>query len=73
MKKCKPEIVNQTTAFWHNLSGKRVTSEDARQGVENISGFFSVLEDWRSKEQKKTQGSCLSGNLEIVSNSCKDK
>lgn len=65
MKKHSSEIIDITAAFWSNFSGKNMTNEDARQAVENISGFFRVLEDWQLTKRGGAQPSNLIENEEL--------
>jgi len=40
------EIVNRTLAYWDSRTSSRLNAEDARQVIENITGFFSQLDAW---------------------------
>jgi hypothetical protein len=40
------ELLHSTCAFWQRQCRQRLTDEDARQIIENIRGFFGVLESW---------------------------
>ena len=72
MKQCSPEIIDHTVAFWSDLSGKNVNIEDARQAIDNIVGFFRVLESWRSKEQDSIKGYNGNEDGERISNNHED-
>jgi hypothetical protein len=38
--------LEETVRFWQPRYSRRLTPEDARQIVENVTGFFSVLQRW---------------------------
>jgi hypothetical protein len=40
------ELIGRTRQVWQPRLGCDLSSEDARQIAENVSGFFSVLADW---------------------------
>ena len=44
-----PDIINQTMDFWFKRTGQEFSSEDARQMVLNVSGFFQILSEWHRK------------------------
>jgi len=39
-------LLEETIQFWQPRSARPLTPEDARQIVENITGFFMVLQSW---------------------------
>jgi hypothetical protein len=39
-------LLDDTIQFWQGHVPCRVTQEDARQAIENINGFFEILEQW---------------------------
>jgi ATP/maltotriose-dependent transcriptional regulator MalT len=39
-------LLEETIQFWHQRSSRPLTHEDARQMVENVSGFFTTLQRW---------------------------
>jgi len=45
------KCVEETANFWSRKTGKRVSSEDAREMLVNVSGFFATLLAWDSKER----------------------
>lgn len=47
----KEECIARTCRFWQPRLGRDLSCEDARQIVENVSGFFAVLEDWSRSER----------------------
>lgn len=42
-------FLDETIDFWQPYSERQLTREDAREMVENITGFFSVLLEWRTQ------------------------
>jgi hypothetical protein len=43
-------LIDRTLAVWRTRSQRELTREDARQIVENVSGFFSILYRWSRAE-----------------------
>jgi len=50
MARYSPELIEQTISVFKGRIGRKISKEDARQAVENISGFFQVLQDWAEAE-----------------------
>jgi hypothetical protein len=48
----KTDILQQTLDFWQRRTPHTLTPEDARQIVENISGFFRILLEWEHAERR---------------------
>ena len=46
-----PPIINDTITFWQEKTGRTLTQEEAREAIENISGFFQILYEWEQAEQ----------------------
>jgi hypothetical protein len=40
------QLIDRTRAVWGPRLGRNLSHEDARQIVENLSGFFAVLAEW---------------------------
>jgi len=51
MAEYSPELIEQTISIFESRTGRVISEEDARQAVENISGFFRVLQDWAEAEE----------------------
>jgi hypothetical protein len=49
-KAANDNLLDETLAVWQPRSRRNVSREDAREIGENISGFFSVLNDWARVE-----------------------
>jgi hypothetical protein len=45
------DLIRRTRRTWQPRLGRDLSREDARQIVENVSGFFAVLADWSRSEQ----------------------
>ena len=46
----KAELVGRTRHVWQPRLGRDLSHDDARQIAANISGFFSVLNEWSRAE-----------------------
>jgi hypothetical protein len=44
-------FLDATIEFWQPSAGRNLTHEDAREIVENMTGFFTVLRQWRDAEK----------------------
>ncbi len=44
-----PAFLDKTIAFWQPRTARALTREDARQMIENMTGFFQVLAEWDAK------------------------
>ncbi len=40
------ELILKTISLFESRSGRAISREEARQSLENISGFFQVLQEW---------------------------
>lgn len=58
MEKIDPAFLDKTIQVWQPRSEKVLTRENARQMIENLSGFFQVLYEWDQKlsHPKPTEG-----------------
>ena len=45
------DFIDQTIAIWQKRTERKLTREDGREIIENISGFFSVLQEWERNER----------------------
>jgi hypothetical protein len=52
VKNLSPNIIDETARFWSDRAKRAISQEDARQIVENITGFFSVLAEWEAAERQ---------------------
>ena len=49
------DFTDDTVAFWQPRTRRELSREDARQIIENASGFFRVLLDWDARERRGQQ------------------
>jgi hypothetical protein len=47
-------VITRTREIWQPRAGRKLTHEDVRQIVENVTGFFSILASW-GREEAPTQ------------------
>jgi hypothetical protein len=45
------DFIEQTIAIWQKRTDRKLTREDGREIIENISGFFSILQEWEQKDR----------------------
>lgn len=53
MKRSRPandNLIDQTIALWQSRLQRDLSREDARQIVENVTGFFHILSEWSRAE-----------------------
>ena len=53
MDESAPDPVRRTLTVWRPRTSRRLTEEDAREIVENVSGFFRMLQEWEAGEAGK--------------------
>jgi hypothetical protein len=59
------DFIDQTIAIWQKRTERRLTREDGREIIENISGFFSILQEW---DQRERAAECAKAALSQKSN-----
>lgn len=66
MAEYSSELIEQTISVFENRTGREISQEEARQAVENISGFFRVLQEWAEAESKEggEELPCCPGGIE---------
>ena len=47
----QPNLVRHAVAFWEQRLGRTVTAEEAREMIENVVGYFTLLAKWDSAEK----------------------
>jgi hypothetical protein len=52
MAQYSPELIKLTLSVFENRTSRKISQEEIRQAVENISGFFRVLQEWAEAEDK---------------------
>jgi hypothetical protein len=67
------DLIQRTQQTWQPRLEKNLSCEDARQIIENVSGFFAVLVDWSRSERaisandnKSADGSSVSTVKDIA-------
>ena len=51
MRRVQKQLIDQTLEFWQARSPKTLTREDAREMIENVAGFFQLLQEWQLADQ----------------------
>jgi hypothetical protein len=47
----QPTIIDDTITFWKKKRDMTLSSEEARQAIENMCGFFTILHEWNQAEE----------------------
>ena len=47
-----PAFLAETLRVWQPLYDRPLTPEDAREIVQNVTGFFRVLQKWDAEDRK---------------------
>ena len=56
MKKTEDNLIDRTIEVWQPRSANRLSDEDARAILENVTGFFTLLLEWETNEQQEKGG-----------------
>jgi hypothetical protein len=51
----KEDFIAQTIALWEPRAGRQLTREDAREIIENVTGFFRILQEWDQAERREIE------------------
>jgi len=51
MRKIQNQLIDRTLEFWQARTPHTLTREDARDIIENVTGFFQVLQKWQAADQ----------------------
>jgi hypothetical protein len=55
------DFIDETIAIWQKRTRRRLTREDGREIIENMTGFFRILQEWdRAERSGKNRSSQLS-------------
>ncbi len=49
------DLLNKTMQVWQPLCEEKLSEEDAREIIENIAGFFTILKKWDDEERRKQE------------------
>ena len=44
------DLLRRTKALWEPRYGRKLSDEEAREIVANVTEFFTILEEWASRE-----------------------
>jgi hypothetical protein len=47
------DFIDQTIAIWQPRTRRQLTREDGREIIENMTGFFRVLQEWDRIDRAK--------------------
>lgn len=50
------DLIDETITVWQKYSTRRLTREDGREIVENMTGFFRILQEWDRAERAAISG-----------------
>lgn len=53
------DFIQETIDFWEKRAGMKFTREDARQMIENVTGYFRILNEWDRRENGKEKAMSL--------------
>jgi hypothetical protein len=56
MKKSDDNLIERTLEVWQPRNAQRLSDEDARAILENVTGFFTLLLEWETSEQHEKGG-----------------
>jgi hypothetical protein len=62
---CHGDFIDETIAIWQKRTTRRLTREDGREIIENMTGFFRILLEWDKAERAAEQAKAIP-NLRIV-------
>jgi len=48
MRENREKFIDRTIEFWQSRTSMTLDREDARQIIQNISGFFQILSEWQA-------------------------
>lgn len=49
-----PDMIRETIRLWERYFGRPVSPEEAREMVANITGFYTLLDEWDHENQRAT-------------------
>ena len=50
------DFIDETVAIWQRRTERQLTREDGREMIENMTGFFRVLQEWDRAERARKYG-----------------
>jgi hypothetical protein len=45
------DFIDETVAIWQRRSSRQLSREDGREIIENMTGFFRILQEWDRAER----------------------
>jgi hypothetical protein len=51
MRDTKKQLIDKTLKVWQPRTARALSPEDARQIIENVTGFFTILQEWDAAER----------------------
>jgi len=58
-RKYSDKLIVETRKVWEERLGCPLTDEEARELIENITGFFRILRGWKRREMRDHGGNSL--------------
>ncbi|MCK6619734.1 MAG: hypothetical protein HUU32_04470 [Calditrichaceae bacterium] len=46
------DIIQATIDFWKAYTGQTLSTQEARESISNMSGFFALLNEWEGNERE---------------------
>ena len=54
MQETREDFIDETLKLWQPRTPQQLNHEDARQIIENVTGFFNVLLEWEKAERQSS-------------------
>jgi len=54
MQETREDFIDETLKLWQPRTSQQLNYEDARQIIENVTGFFNVLLEWEKAERQSS-------------------
>lgn len=55
MREANEDFIVKTLEVWQTKILSDLTREDARQIIDNVTGFFGVLQEWEAAEKRHSK------------------
>lgn len=46
------DLIRGAREFWGNRNGREISNEEAREIIANVTGFFSILQEWENRMEE---------------------
>lgn len=63
MEDSKRQLIEETKQFWQARYRKKLSDEDAREIIENMTRFFKILIEWDQKAKDQADRSGEKGTV----------